>query len=166
MRPVSEILGCQSFTYRYFKDNAECIAKLKESGLSTIELCGRHVDFDDESTFDKVIALHEDAGVEIVSVGCVRFGNDPAKEEKFFDFVKRAGARFMTVDFPPPGVPDSYDLIQNVLVKRLQRVDGVASVEVHGLEEAASHGEPRAIRQDHRQVQSAARTAARLRLRG
>ena len=34
-----------------------------------------------------------------------------------------------------PGVPDSYDLIQNVLVKRLQRVDGVASVEVHGLEE-------------------------------
>lgn len=34
-----------------------------------------------------------------------------------------------------PSVPDSYDLIQNVLVKRLQRVDGVASVEVHGLEE-------------------------------
>jgi HAE1 family hydrophobic/amphiphilic exporter-1 len=34
-----------------------------------------------------------------------------------------------------PAIPDAYDLIQNVLVKRLQRVDGVASVEVNGLEE-------------------------------
>ncbi len=97
----------QSYCFRGFDDNPTVAEKVKAIGLSRIEVCGKHADFADESTFDKVIADYRDAGVKIISIGVQGFRNDPATEEKFFRFAQQAGAKVMSVDVSPDSVPDS-----------------------------------------------------------
>jgi len=108
MIDLARELGVQSFTYRHFGDNAEVIEKLRESGASNIELCGKHADFGDESKFDDVIALYKDNGIGIVSIGVQGFADDEAKERKYFEFVKRAGAKAMSCNFGVDKTPDSF----------------------------------------------------------
>ncbi|MFQ5808395.1 MAG: sugar phosphate isomerase/epimerase family protein [Armatimonadota bacterium] len=100
-------LGIQSYCFRGSPTNEEVIERLKECGCSKIEICQKHVDFTDESCFEDVIKLYGDAGVGIVSIGVQRFSNDPATEEKYFKFVRMAGARFIAADFHLPTTPDS-----------------------------------------------------------
>lgn len=96
---IKDNLGAQSYCYRHFKDNATVIEKLKASNVSQIELCGVHADFTDESSFDGVIKEYSDAGVEIVSIGVQMLSADEAKERHFFEFARRAGAKFMSCTF-------------------------------------------------------------------
>jgi sugar phosphate isomerase/epimerase len=116
---VSE-LGVQSYCFREFKSNREVIKRVKECGLSVIELCGVHADFANEAACDEVIAVYRESGVRIVSIGVQGLADDEKKEEKYFEFARRAGARFMAVDFNPARMPacfrtaerlaDKYDL--------------------------------------------------------
>jgi inosose dehydratase len=105
---IGEELAVQSYCYRGTKQDERLIKRVKECGLSKIELCSVHVDFKNEDSFDKIIKLYQSHGVEIVSIGMVRFSNDEVTERKLFEFVNRAGAKFMTVDFTPDSVPESY----------------------------------------------------------
>ncbi|MBI3945366.1 MAG: sugar phosphate isomerase/epimerase [Armatimonadetes bacterium] len=114
---IVQELGIQSFCFRGSPTNAEVIERLKACGVAKIELSGRHVDFTDESSFAGVIQLYRDAGVEIVSIGCQQLANDPEKEEKYFRFVKQAGARFMSVNFDIATVPDAYRTAERLAEK-------------------------------------------------
>jgi len=104
----SSSLGVQSYCFRGFKDNQQVIQRVKECGLSRIELCGVHVNFAEEKTFDQVIKLYRSQDVAIDSIGVQGLNNNLAAEEKFFDFAKRAGAGFISVSFNPDTVPQSY----------------------------------------------------------
>jgi sugar phosphate isomerase/epimerase len=98
---VSDKLALQSFCLRGFKDNATVAKMVRELGLTRIELCGVHVDFKQPGTFDDVIAAYRDAGVEIVSIGVNGVVGDQQGEAGYFDFLRRCGAKYMSVDFAP-----------------------------------------------------------------
>ena len=128
MKNIGEELGVQSYCFRGFKENDEVVRCVKESGLSRIEICGVHADFSDESTFQSVIDTYRNAGIEIVSIGVQAMTADEAKEEKFFDFVKAAGAKHMAVDFKLPNVPDAYRMAE----KLAEKYDIRLSIHNHG----------------------------------
>lgn len=107
---IPQELAVQSFCYRGFKSNQELIAKVKETGLARVELCGVHVDFSDESAFETIIGEYRDAGVEIVSIGVNPLKGDEASERKLFDFVRLAGAKYMSVDFHMDKVREATEL--------------------------------------------------------
>jgi sugar phosphate isomerase/epimerase len=101
-------LAIQSYCLRSTKENSEVAAKVNELGLDSIELCGVHVDFNDESKFDEVIGIYGDAGVQIVSIGVERFADDETHERKLCEFAKKAGAKQISADFAIDKVPDAY----------------------------------------------------------
>jgi len=101
-------LAIQSYCFRGFKDNAEVAQKVKAIGLDAIEVCGVHVNFDDESTHAKAIATYKKAGVAIVSIGVQRFADRPEVEEKYFRFCQAAGIKLMGVDFDVAAAPKAY----------------------------------------------------------
>lgn len=98
-------LGVQSYCFRGFKNNTDVITRVKACGLSAIELCGAHVDFTNEATFEEVVSTYQNSGVRIVSIGVQGLADDEKKEVKYFEFVKRAGARFMSVNFNSERMP-------------------------------------------------------------
>lgn len=105
MTDVANELAVQSFCFRNFKDNAECAAKVRECGLSAIELCGIHVDWSKPAGFADIIATYRDAGVEIVSIGVNRFADNEDAERNYFEFVRQCGAKHISCDFALDAVP-------------------------------------------------------------
>ena len=105
---VAEELGAQSYCFRHFKDNRKVAELVRQCGLSKVELGGGNVDLANPKSWDEVIGIYRSAGVEIVGLGVQRFGNEEAKERKFFEFVKAAGAKFMGVTFAIDAVPAAY----------------------------------------------------------
>jgi len=101
-------LAVQSWCLRHFKENEKVAELVRECGLSRIELSGVHADFTDDKVFDKVIAIYRKAGISIVGIGVQALAGNALKEEKYFEFVKRAGARAMSVDFNLDTVPACY----------------------------------------------------------
>ncbi len=100
-------LGIQSYCFRGFKEHKEVIDKLKSCEVSTIELCAAHVDFADASKFDSIVKQYEGAGVKIPSIGVQTFRGDEAKERLYFEFARKAGAKFMSASFDVSTVPES-----------------------------------------------------------
>ena len=90
--------GVQSFCFRHFKNNDDVAAKVKEIGLSAIEVCGVHANFDDPSPFQPVIDSYKNAGVDIISIGVQTFTGDD-KERNWFEFAKAAGAKYISAHF-------------------------------------------------------------------
>lgn len=94
-------MAVQSYCFRNFKDNKQVAELVKTIGLSRIEVCGVHADFNEPSTFDGVIKTYTDAGVKIVSIGVEGFGPDEAAARKRFDFAKAAGCKIISANFRP-----------------------------------------------------------------
>lgn len=111
---LKEQLAVQSYCYRNFKDNAQVIELVKEAGLSAIELCGVHVDFNDESTFDDVISLYRDSGIAIVSIGVEGITDDEAAAAKRFKFAKKAECQIISVNFQTDTVPAAYRVAEKL----------------------------------------------------
>ena len=80
--PVSPArdFGVQSYCFRNFKDNATLAEKIKAIGVNKTELCGVHADFNKPEAFGDVVAIHEKAGVKIVSLGVQTFAASDASE--------------------------------------------------------------------------------------
>lgn len=114
MTEIQTNLGIQSYCFRHVKENAQVIEKLQACGVKNIELCGVHADFSNESTFDDVIKQYADAGVGIVSIGVQGMNDEAAKERKYFEFAKRAGAKFMSVTFGISSVPGSLETAEKL----------------------------------------------------
>ena len=92
-------VGVQSWSFRHFKTIGEMLAQVKAVGASRIELCGAHADFDDPSKHQVAIDACKAAGVEIVSIGVQGFSGDHKKEKNWFEFAKRAGAKYISAHF-------------------------------------------------------------------
>ena len=98
-------IGVQSWCFRHFKNGDE-IARIKECGVSTVELSHCHVDVSNEASVESAIARYKAAGLKIVSLGVQGIANDREKEEKSFRLLQRVGAKFMSVDFRGPVIAE------------------------------------------------------------
>lgn len=90
--------GVQSYCFRNFKDNQEVAQLVKKIGVSSIELCGVHANFEDPTGFRDIVKIYRDAGVDIVSIGVQTFSGE-AKERKWFECAAAAGARHISAHF-------------------------------------------------------------------
>lgn len=91
--------GVQSYCFRNFKDNREVAELVKKIGVSSIELCGIHADFEDVQGFREVVKIYADAGVKIVSIGVQTFTGDQDKERKWFECAQAAGTSHISAHF-------------------------------------------------------------------
>lgn len=114
MNNVANDLAVQSYCFRDFKTLDSLIEQVRKVGLSKIELCGVHADFSNQTGFDEVIKTFRDHGVTIVSIGVQGVQGNEAAERKFFDFVRRAGAKHMSVSFAAHSVPASYRVVEKL----------------------------------------------------
>jgi inosose dehydratase len=114
---VSDIhsqLGIQSWCYRNYKTISEFIPALKSAGVSATEICGVQVDFNKPETFAGAIKQLNDAGVKVLSIGVEHISSDAASARKRFEFLKAAGAKFMSVSFSPDGMWDAFRVAEKL----------------------------------------------------
>jgi len=117
MVDLGKELGAQSYCFRHFKDNTQVIERLKQAGLSRIELCGVHVNFALNERFDEIVSLYRKNGIGIVSAGVLRFAGDEKLETKYFEFAKRAGAKALSADFAIGSTPRSLKIAEKLAEK-------------------------------------------------
>lgn len=103
-------LAVQSYCFRGFKDNKKVSEMVKECGIDKIELCGIHINFSNPSTFKEVIEIYRDAGIEVISIGVQGFSNKETEERRFFEFLKEAKTKYMSVDFNIETIPNCFKL--------------------------------------------------------
>jgi len=90
--------GVQSWCFRHFKDNTVVAQKVRDIGLSQIELCGVHADLNKPEAVKEAVAIYKKAGVSIVSIGVQTFtGND--SEKAWFESAAVTGARHISCHF-------------------------------------------------------------------
>jgi sugar phosphate isomerase/epimerase len=77
-------------------------------------LSGVHADFANDAASGPVLDLYARHGIRIVSIGVQGLAANRAVERKFFEFVKRAGARCMSVDFNLAQVPEAYRVAEEL----------------------------------------------------
>ncbi|MBN8217169.1 MAG: sugar phosphate isomerase/epimerase [Spirochaetes bacterium] len=99
--------GVQSYCLRGFKDNAVVAQKTKAMGYDSIEICAVHADFADPAAFAGVVDIYKKAGVAIGSMGVQTFTGDEAKERKWFECAKIAGAKYLTAHFTVGTYPEA-----------------------------------------------------------
>jgi len=128
MTNLRKELGVQSYCFRGFRKNEEVIELVKRCGLDRVELCGVHADFTKEETFGEVVDLYKKGGVRIVSIGVQGLRGNRAVEEKYFKFLKAAGARHMSVDFSPQTLPRCF----RVAEKLADKYDVKLAIHNHG----------------------------------
>ncbi|MBM3290658.1 MAG: sugar phosphate isomerase/epimerase, partial [Candidatus Hydrogenedentes bacterium] len=92
-------MGSQSYSFRYFKDPAVAIEKLKELGLTNMEFCSVHFRPDaSDSGFAQIKALVASTGISVPVYGVEGFGKDDAANRKKFEFAKALGLEIMSAD--------------------------------------------------------------------
>jgi sugar phosphate isomerase/epimerase len=121
-------LGVQSYCFRGFPDGAAVAAKVKEIGLSRIELCVRHADFSAPAAFPAVLEVYRSRGVSVISIGVNTITGDEAKDRNLFEFCKAAGARHMSVDF----APDNLQARLRSAEKLSEQYGVLCGIHVHG----------------------------------
>lgn len=121
-------LGIQSYCFRHFSDNAKVAELVRECGVDKIELCGVHIDFNDESQFDGVIETYRKAGVEIASIGVQSADGKEAEERSYFEFARRAGAKQISVHFGVATFPQCYRVTEELAAE----YDIVVGIHNHG----------------------------------
>lgn len=90
--------GVQSYCFRHFKQNTEVANLVKKIGVSKIEVCAVHADFNDLADWKKIVKIYQGAGVEIVSIGVQTFvGAD--SERNWFECAAEAGAKHISAHF-------------------------------------------------------------------
>ena len=110
MMDVEKRLAVQSYCFRAFKSHKEVIEKVKECGLSRVELCGAHVDWKEKGKFDEIVKMYREGGVEICAIGVVGFGWDEKTERNYFEFARKAGCKVMSMDFAVGKMPGCAEL--------------------------------------------------------
>lgn len=103
--------GVQSYCFRHFPDNATVAAKVRETGLDKIEVCGVHADFDRPERFGEVVKTYRDAGVSIVSIGVQTFGGED-RERAWFECAAQAGAKHISAHFKVDSFPRAIEKVR------------------------------------------------------
>ncbi|MCL2647252.1 MAG: sugar phosphate isomerase/epimerase [Phycisphaerales bacterium] len=128
MFDVAKELAVQSYCFRHFKTIDGLIAQTKEIGLSRVELCEVHFDFNNEAIFEPTAEQFKKAGVQVSSIGVQGFKGDLINEEKWFRFCKLAGAKMISASFNINSVPVSYKLAEALA----EKYDLVLGIHNHG----------------------------------
>ncbi|MCX5662325.1 MAG: sugar phosphate isomerase/epimerase [Planctomycetota bacterium] len=108
MPSLKDQVGVQSYCFRGFKENSEVADLVKKIGVSRLELCAVHINFNEPATFAKVIETYKSKGITIASIGVEGFNNNPEVEKNRFEFCKLSGAKVISCDFGLNNTPDSY----------------------------------------------------------
>ena len=116
MFDISGKLGVQSWCFRNFKPLDQLIAQVKALGLSRLELCGVHADFENEAGFAAVLAPFQQAGITITSIGVQYFSGTP-NEEKWFAFAQQAGCSMISTSFRVDNTPASIKTTEKLAEK-------------------------------------------------
>ncbi len=125
---ISTNLGVQSYCFRGFNDNETTAEMVKETGLSGIELCGVHADFQKRDLFENVIKTYTDRGVEIMSTGVNRLSGNEDQDRPFFDFLRAAGAGYMSIDFGTDIIEKGFKDVE----KLAEEYDVRLAIHIHG----------------------------------
>ncbi len=128
MENIKKELGVQSYCFRNYKKNKDVANCVKDIGLERIELCGVHVDFNDQDSFDKVINTYRDAGVDIVSIGVVQLTAEESEIRPYFEFANKAGLKHISVSFQPEGMEEVLELAN----KMAEEYDVFLGIHNHG----------------------------------
>ena len=97
-------MGSQSYSFRYFKDPAVAIAKLKELGLTEMEFCSVHFKPDaSDPGFAAIKELIASSGIKVPVYGVEGFGKDEAANRKKFEFAKALGLEVISADIEKEG---------------------------------------------------------------
>src|SRR5438105_5097492 len=91
-------LAVQSYCFRHFEAIPALIEQIKGIGLLRTEVCGVHIDFNNEASFENILGQFRASGVQISSIGVQTFRGDSV-EEKWFAFAKAAGAKMISASF-------------------------------------------------------------------
>ncbi len=98
LSPARDV-GVQSWSFREFKTPESLCAKLKEVGATNTEVCGVQVNFDDAAKHDAPIAAFTKEGLRVCSIGVQTFTGNVAVERQWFEFAKKAGAKYISAHF-------------------------------------------------------------------
>ncbi len=101
-------LAVQSYCYRGFTTPGGLIDKVRETGLSLVELCGVHADFADRAGFPRRIAELARGGIEVMSIGVNQLNGDAAHDRPFFESARDAKLSVMSVDIDIESAPRSF----------------------------------------------------------
>lgn len=93
-------LGVQSYSFRKFTDAEKLCERIAAAGLCATEVCGVHVDAENEESIAKYIAATEKAGVKTTSFGINWLGCEEDKARALFELAKRLGIKVMGASFP------------------------------------------------------------------
>jgi len=114
MKNLASQVGIQSYCFRGFKALADVLPRLKACGVATVELSGVHGDFTRAADADAMIAQCREAGVRIASIGVERFTGNVARERALGEFMWKAGASVIAVDFEPGASADVFRAAERV----------------------------------------------------
>ena len=98
-----ENLGLKSYSFNEIEDNRAVAAAVKSCGVRGIDLSGSHVDYDDPTGQEEVLAIYGEAGIRISGIGVVKLQNDQVFNRRFFDFAAKAGCKLVSASFLPEG---------------------------------------------------------------
>ena len=122
-------LGVQSWCFfGTSKRRQRLIEQVKGIGLSHVEVCAVHADFNNESSFEGTIAQFRNAGVQITSIGVQTFTGNEKAEENWFKFCKMAGAKMISATFDVGMVPQAYRVAERLA----EKYDVVVGIHNHG----------------------------------
>ena len=107
-------VGVQSWSFREFKTPAALIAKLREVGVTSTELCAVQADFNDPTKHAAPIAELKAAGQRIVSIGVQTFTGNVAVERQWFEFAKAAGAKHISAHFKVDSFRDAIKVVSGL----------------------------------------------------
>ena len=106
-------VGVQSYSLRNF-NVVEAVRHIQGLGVRYAEFFGKHLPLDaSDATIQETKKLLADAGIQLAGHGVNGFTKDHAKNEKVFDFAKRAGIRNLTAD---PS-PDSFESLEKLVAQ-------------------------------------------------
>ncbi len=91
-------LGIQSFCFRNTPSAIELAPILQDLGLSRLEVCAIHADFNDLPAWEKELGIYRDHGIEIISIGVQTFTGEDA-QKIWFEAAALAGARHISAHF-------------------------------------------------------------------
>ena len=114
MARLADTLAVQSYCYRGSPDNATVAALVKDCGLDALELCGAHIDFDDEAAFDAVIDTYTQASIKLISLGVESVGTDEPALRKRFNFARKVDATVISIAFPADATSANYRLAEKL----------------------------------------------------
>lgn len=101
-------LSVQSYSFRHFKSRSDLYAQVLDCGLNGLEICGVHVDFNDDAAVEDYLTTSKAAGIVTMSAGINGFSNKEDRLKADFEFAKKAGIKVFGADIDM----DAIDLVE------------------------------------------------------